>query len=249
MLSRVRIPLNGTIVSPVNNPEEAPKPVGFITAVVLLSLAAAVLSLALFGWIAEEMLEGATIRFDTSIRLWVHGFASPQLTAFMNSVTTLGSQGLFIGFLVAAVVFWKLQWKRAIGWLAISLSGSELLTVALKHEFQRPRPLSFFGPVLDSYSFPSGHSLSSFCFYGVLAGLITARVRPLWIRVIVWTVSALLVLLIGVSRIYLGVHYPSDVIAGYLAALVWVSSLVLADRVRKTRKGLKVATVADEGPE
>jgi undecaprenyl-diphosphatase len=236
-------------VSIVNNPEEAPKPVGLITAVVLLSLAAAVLSLALFGWIAEEMLEGATIRFDTSIRLWVHGPASPQLTAFMNSVTTLGSQGLFIGFLVAAGVFWKLQWKRAIGWLAISLSGSALLTAALKHEFQRPRPLPFFGPVPDSYSFPSGHSLSSFCFYGVLAGLITARVRPLWIRVIVWTVSASLVLLIGISRIYLGVHYPSDVIAGYLAALVWVSSLVLADRVRKTRKGLKVVTVADEVPE
>lgn len=232
-------------MSIVNNPEETPKPVGFITAVVLLSFAAALLSLVLFGWIAEKMLEGATIRFDNSIRLWVHGFASPQLTAFMSSVTMLGAQGLFIGFLIAAVVFWKLQWKRAIGWLAISLSGSELLTAVLKHEFRRPRPLPFFGPILDSYSFPSGHSLSSFCFYGVLAGLITARVRPLRIRVIVWTVSALLVMLIGVSRIYLGVHYPSDVIAGYLAALVWVSSLVLADRIRKTRKGLKVATVAD----
>ena len=59
----------------------------------------------------------------------------------------------------------------------------------------------------------------------------------------------MLVLLIGGSRIYFGVHYPSDVIAGYLAALVWVSSLVLADRVRKTRKGFKVVTVADEFPE
>jgi undecaprenyl-diphosphatase len=67
-----------------------------------------------------------------------------------------------------------------------------------------------------------------------------------WIRVVVWVSAAVLVIAIGLSRIYLGVHYPSDVVAGYAAALVWVSSLVLADRIRKTRKGLKVASVPDE---
>jgi undecaprenyl-diphosphatase len=231
----------------LNDPEQAPKPVGFITAVVLSSLAAAVGALALFSWIAEEMLEGATARFDMNIRMWVHGWASPPVTSVMKVVTTLGSQGLVVGFVIAAVVFWRLQWKRAIGWLAISLAGSTLLMVALKYGFQRPRPVPFFGPVLHSYSFPSGHSLSSLCFYGVLAGLITARVRPWWIRIVVWVSAAMLVVAIGLSRIYLGVHYPSDVLAGYAAALVWVSSLVVADRLRRTRKGVKVATVADEG--
>src|SRR4051812_50185601 len=100
----------------LNDPEQAPKPVGFITAVVLSSLAAAVGALALFSWIAEEMLEGATARFDMNIRMWVHGWASPPVTSVMKVVTTLGSQGLVVGFVIAAVVFWRLQWKRAIGW-------------------------------------------------------------------------------------------------------------------------------------
>jgi undecaprenyl-diphosphatase len=229
----------------LNDPELTPKPVGFITAVLVSSLAAAVVALALFSWVAEEMLEGDTARFDSGVRMWVHGFASPALTAAMQSITILGSQGLLVAFIAAVVVFWKLRWRRAIGWLAISLAGSAVLVAVLKYGFQRPRPVPFYGPVLRSYSFPSGHSLSSFCFYGVLAGLVAARVRSLWIRILVWASAALLVLTIGLSRIYLGVHYPSDVVAGYLAALVWVSSLVLTDRIRKTRKGLKMATVAD----
>src|SRR6185369_17932911 len=90
-----------------------------------------------------------------------------------------------------------------------------------------------------TYSFPSGHSLFSFCFYGVLAGLLTRRLKSRVARVLIWICAALLVSAIGLSRIYLGVHYPSDVIAGYLAASLWVSTLVALDhmRTRKSRKG------------
>jgi undecaprenyl-diphosphatase len=229
----------------LNDPEQAPKPVGFITAVVLMSLAAAVGALVLFTWIAEEMLEGATARFDMSVRTWVHGFASPLLTSVMRFITEMGSPGLAVVAVISIGLFLTKGWKRAAGWIVISLAGASILSVVLKYGFHRPRPVPFFGTAPHSFSFPSGHSLFSFCFYGVLAGLITARVRSLWLRILVWTLAVVLVMAVGLSRIYLGVHYPSDVIAGYLAALVWVSSLVVADRIRKTRKGLKVATVSD----
>lgn len=229
----------------LNDPEQAPKPVGFITAVLLTSLAAGVGALVLFTWIAEEMMEGATARFDMSVRMWVHGFASPGMTAAMKFITELGSLGLFIAFAIALAAFLARGWKRGAMWLALSIAGAAILSVVLKHGFHRPRPVPFFGVAPHSYSFPSGHSLFSLCFYGTLAGLINARVRSLWLRVLVWAAAALLVFAIGLSRIYLGVHYPSDVVAGYLAALVWVSALVVADRVHKTRKGLTVATVAD----
>ena len=229
----------------LNDPEQAPKPVGFISAVLLSSLAAAVGGLVLFTWLAEEMLEGATARFDSAVRLWVHGFASPPLTSAMRVITRMGTTGLAAVLIVAIAVFLSKGWKRAIVWMVLSLLGATILSVSLKYGFHRPRPVPFFGIAPHSYSFPSGHSLFSLCVYGTLAGLINARVRSLWWRVLVWTVAALLVIAIGLSRIYLGVHYPSDVIAGYLAALVWVSSLVIADRVRKTRRGLKVATVSD----
>jgi len=108
--------------------------------------------------------------------------------------------------------------------------------LSLKYAFHRHRPTPFFVSVPHTYSFPSGHSLFSFCFYGVLAGLLTRRLKSTVARVLIWICAALLISAIGLSRIYLGVHYPSDVIAGYLAASLWVSTLVALDRVRVQRK-------------
>jgi undecaprenyl-diphosphatase len=94
----------------------------------------------------------------------------------------------------------------------------------------------FFGAVPQTYSFPSGHSLFSFCFYGVLAGLITARIESRPLRILIWILAATLVFSIGLSRIYLGVHYPSDVLGGYLAGTIWVSTMLALDRLRTRRK-------------
>jgi undecaprenyl-diphosphatase len=228
-----------------NDPEQSPKPVAVIGALLVLSLTVAVAALLLLAWLAEEVRAGATMRFDMSVRAWVHSFASPAVTAVMRFITELGSPGLFAAFVIAVAFFFLKGWNRGAMWLMISVAGAAILELTLKHVFHRPRPVAFFGVAPHSYSFPSGHSLFSLCFYGTLAGLINARVRSLWLRIVVWVIAALLVLAIGLSRIYLGVHYPSDVIAGYLTALMWVSSLVVADRLHQTRRGLKVTTIAD----
>jgi undecaprenyl-diphosphatase len=187
----------------------------------------------LFGWLAEEMLEGTTLRFDLAVRDWVHHFASPGMTRAMTAISLLGYNILIAALVVAIAAFLLLAWWRAAGWLAITKAGALALDVALKLAFRRPRPPVFFGAEPRSYSFPSGHALCSFCFYGVLAGLIAARTRSPAQRVAVRAIAAALVAAIGLSRIYLGMHYPSDVIAGYLAAAVWVSGLLVLDRWRK----------------
>jgi undecaprenyl-diphosphatase len=110
--------------------------------------------------------------------------------------------------------------------------GGGLLEVTLKLVFQRQRPEAFFGVSPVSYSFPSGHAVGAFCFYATVAALIAHRVRGYWLRVTVGIVAAIMIAGIGFSRIYLGVHYPTDVIAGYAAAAVWVSALVFVDRFR-----------------
>ncbi len=208
-------------------------------AVILGSLAAAVVALALFSWIADEVGEGSTRQFDESIRGWVHQFASPPLTTAMKVISALGSEVLVLVFIVAVVTFLKIRWRRAAIWMMLTMAGGLVLEVVLKHEFHRTRPAPFFGMSPHSYSFPSGHSLMSFCIYGVLAGLVTARIRSAPLRVLIWVSAAVLVGAIGLSRIYLGVHYPSDVVAGYLAAALWVSTLIAADRVRRHKRPRK----------
>jgi undecaprenyl-diphosphatase len=114
----------------------------------------------------------------------------------------------------------------------ITTIGASLLLVSLKLAFRRARPEPFFDTILPaSYSFPSGHSLASFCFYGALAAIITVRIEKLWLKTLVWLAAAILISLIGISRIYLGVHYPSDVLAGFAVGLIWVITIAVGDKL------------------
>lgn len=219
----------------VSGPEEVPRPTALFEAVIVLSLAVSVLSLVLFAWLGREMLEGDTLSFDHAVRSWVHQFASPAMTLVMTGITRLGSRGLLVQLLIVFIIFAKLRWRRAAIWLAIAMTGALLLELTLKWAYHRPRPEAFFGDLPHSYSFPSGHALTSLCFYGVMAGLLAARIKSLPWRIALWTLAVLLIIAIGLSRIYLGVHYPSDVAAGYLAATVWVTAIIVLDHVRKVR--------------
>jgi undecaprenyl-diphosphatase len=194
-----------------------------------ISLASSVVLLILFASLSEEVFEGEMQTFDTAVRLKVHEFFSPQMTTFMQVMTFLGSMGFLFTLFLAITTFWMITKKyRPVAWLAMAAGGSVILDVSLKLIFRRLRPVAFVGLAPGTYSFPSGHSLSSFCFYGVLAGLICIRIQSAAWRVVIWSTSAFLVLAIGISRIYLGVHYPTDVLAGYIAAGTWVSALLLA---------------------
>jgi undecaprenyl-diphosphatase len=202
-------------------------------------LAAAVISIVFFAWLAEEVLEGDTRIFDDSVRAFVHSNASPALTSAMRFVTTLGSTlVLTAAGVCAAIIFLIAGWARSVALLAVTMVGAAALNITLKLSFGRTRPTAFFDiPLPASYSFPSGHALLSFCFYWVIAAIITAHLRSLALRVLIWAAAAILVALIGFSRIYLGVHYPSDVLAGYAAGLIWVVSMSFGDYMLRKRAG------------
>jgi undecaprenyl-diphosphatase len=185
------------------------------------------------------MVQGDTQHFDQAVRVWVHRYASPGMTRAMTAISLLGYNVLIVELVVALVVFAKLRWRRAAVWLTVAMAGSLVLDLTLKYIYHRTRPTAYFGMAPHSYSFPSGHAMCSFCFYGVLAGLLSARTKPLGWRILIWFTAAALVIAIGLSRIYLGVHYPSDVVAGYLAAAVWVGTIIVLDHVRKVRKHSK----------
>ncbi|MGE5567412.1 MAG: phosphatase PAP2 family protein [Rhodospirillales bacterium] len=210
--------------------------------VFFIGLSAAVFALFVFAWVADEMLEGNTRAFDQHVRLALNQHASPALTAAMRVFTFLGSPVAVAAIAAAALaLFYYWRWRRALLLFVITLAGAAVLNAALKLAFHRPRPPdTFFHTATPaSYSFPSGHAMLSVCLFGTLAALISARLRSRAGRVAVWLAAIALVLAIGLSRIYLGVHYPSDVIGGYAAAVVWVAAVALADRLLRRRRGAR----------
>ncbi len=221
---------------PLPAAEKAPGPPALIDFLGLISLGFAALSLFLFAWLAEEMRENDVMRFDSAIRTWVHGFASPRLTQAMTIISLFGYNVLVVGVIVSLIVFLWIRWRRAAALMAITMMGAGILDASLKQAFHRVRPQVFFGMAPTNYSFPSGHALASFCFYSVLAGLIAHRVKSMRLRLAVGVLAALIIAAIGLSRIYLGMHYPSDVVAGYLAAAMWVSTVLSLDSYRVRRR-------------
>ena len=190
---------------------------------------------ALFGWLAYAVTQGWTERFDLAVRARVHAWASPPLTFAMQAITMLGSIQ-FLAILGAVVVWLLLQTgrRRAAFLLVAAALGGECLDNLLKLFFARPRPAVFFGlPQPPSYSFPSGHSMASCCFYGALAMIAAARLGSRARRWAVGMSAAAVILLVGFSRVYLGVHYPTDVLGGYAAGFAWLWLLAaLAGRLR-----------------
>jgi undecaprenyl-diphosphatase len=180
----------------------------------------------LFAEIVEEVVEGESRRFDTAVLLWIGQNSPDWLAGPMRLVTALGYYWVVIPLLAFAVIlFWRVGARLSAALLTLSAGGSALLTTVLKNVFERARPDLFDRGVMEAtYSFPSGHATVAAGFYSTLTLLLAWRLKGPR-RWIVVAGGVLLVLLIGFSRLYLGVHYPTDVLAGFLAAPMWVGTI------------------------
>lgn len=176
--------------------------------------------------IAESVVgkEGLVL-LDYQITHWFEDLSEQYGTGWMLAFTHMhGTIGLTV--LTTLMSLWLL-WRRAWPWLLALLAtmcGGTLLNVGLKHFFQRPRP-EFEEPILflTTYSFPSGHTIGATLFYGFLAIYLSGRVRSWSQRTLLSLAAILLVVWVAVSRIYLGAHYLSDVVAAMAMGLVWLS--------------------------
>ena len=190
----------------------------------LLGMVAAIAMLVFLGWLTDEVLEGDARRFDDATRAAVHAFASPTLTSIMHFLSFIGGTlFLTIATVVVIVIFALRRWGREARLFALTMIGASVLNITLKLAFKRARPVPFFDLAAPaSYSFPSGHSLASCCFFAGLAAILSGRVKSKRARMLIWIAASIMFLSIGLSRIYLGVHYTTDVIAGFTAALIWI---------------------------
>jgi undecaprenyl-diphosphatase len=154
----------------------------------------------------------------------------------MNIITFFGS-GVFLGslvFLLLVVFFRKEKDSFNVSMISINLLLGALINVSIKYMIQRDRPDILRLIDITGYSFPSGHSMASMSFYGFLIYLCCKNYKTRWKYLIVSLIS-ILILFIGISRIYLGVHYASDVLGGFSLGLLWIGifSIIVDIRYRK----------------
>jgi undecaprenyl-diphosphatase len=196
-----------------------------------LHLTAGLIVVLLGGWWFGEIVEdvsgnAATRLLDERIIAWFQDRATPGLTRLAWIVTALGSI-VFItaGSIVTALVLLKRGFIYRFVAVVATMGGGSLLNILLKHFFQRQRPV-LENPLvtLSSFGFPSGHTMGATLFYGLLALLIAHSSRWAWShRIFAFCSAALLVALVGVSRIYLGAHFLTDVLGAIALGLAWLA--------------------------
>ncbi len=178
-----------------------------------------------FAELGESVQKGATQTFDVAVLEWMHQHHSPFLTRMAIELTYLGTGAVvFMIVAVAALFLWHTEHKHSARLLLAAVAGNIILNGVLKLVYHRPRPQVFdWQTVAVSSSFPSGHAMSATVCYGTVAYLVIRLQKHHWSRVLTGAGAVLLILLICATRLYLGVHYPSDVIAGILVGLAWAA--------------------------
>lgn len=176
-----------------------------------------------FAQLAEHVSSGATQAFDEQVLLWIKDLRSHYADTLMLEITALGTGMVVLMISGVASLFLVLdKHKYSALLLAVATIGGLALNSVLKIGFNRPRPeVVEWGTKAFSSSFPSGHAMSAAIVYSTVAYLATRLQQRLWSKLLTMFAAFLVIVLICVSRLYLGVHYPSDVAAGVTVGLAW----------------------------
>ena len=203
-----------------------------------VGLLISVAGLWLFGGVTEDVLHHDPLTaFDLAALHLLRSHSTSQGDKIFSAVSVLGSPLAMagVGSTVAAFLAIRRKWIVLSGWVA-AFAGAGILTSVLKNVIKRPRPIGaeqfLHG---ESFSFPSGHALGSLIGYGMLAYLLVLLVPRRRQKLLVITAAGALIVAIGFSRLYLGVHYFSDIIGGYAAGLLWLSACISGLEVVRRR--------------
>jgi undecaprenyl-diphosphatase len=192
----------------------------------------AALVLGAFGWLVTGPYKNFVAGFDSNIRYAMRQIQSPMWTSLLLTVTNLGSTlYLIIVGSVAGIAFLALRWFRSFFIFIIAMAGQAALHHGSKWLIARPRPSNLISyRTAESFSFPSGHAVAALCLYGMIAWIITRRIESPAVTASIWIFTIVLIFLIGASRVYIGIHYPTDVVAGFLGSLIWAAAIMSIDR-------------------
>jgi membrane-associated phospholipid phosphatase len=194
---------------------------------VTIAVSAILFTVALNGFVelTDELAENELEGLDRSVTSFVLSFRADALTAYFTFVTHLGDRNAYVVITILLAAFYLIKhrsWKFILQTMLVLMLAS-LSNIVLKKVINRARPSIEHLVSVNTLSYPSGHSMSAMAFYGFLIFLTVRYQMPSWVRYLLVTILVLLILSIGASRIYLGVHYPTDVAGGFIGGLIWVA--------------------------
>jgi undecaprenyl-diphosphatase len=174
------------------------------------------------GFMVKGTNEG--ILFDVKVMDYIHSKTNQLLLGFMKFISFIGSEKFLIPTIAIIVLYNLIKKKNYIPkLLVLSTLGSYLLNFLLKQFFQRSRPFDYFLVNQGGLSYPSGHSMVTMTLYSTIAFLLAKKTEKDWEKRLIHLLSLVIICLMGISRLYLGVHWPTDVIGGYLMGYIFYS--------------------------
>ncbi|MEH1867188.1 MAG: phosphatase PAP2 family protein [Nostoc sp.] len=217
-----------------------PRLAPLITTIGIVGLTSCLLILFVLAQLAEEVLERDAFRFDTNFLLWLHQFANPNLDNLMLFITNLGNPTTVVIVVgVNLLLLWWRRYREEARFFLLACLGAFILNTGLKLFFSKPRPELWHQLISEkSFSFPSGHALGSMVLYGFIAHELATH-YPRFAKLI-YSLTVILIAAIGISRLYLGVHWPTDIIAGYGVGFLWLMICITMLKLQRLRQGKSV---------
>ena len=186
------------------------------------------LPLLVFAALGEDILTRETFRYDTPTLLWLHAHSNAFLNHTMLGFTLIGGGALLGVAAIWCAILWATKRQRDMRFVLLSMGGAAALNLVAKVIFARARPALWISLTPEhDYSFPSGHAMLSSAFVLTALVLLWKSQTNIHVKRILTALGALFILAVGLSRLYLGVHYPSDILAGWMASLAWVALLTI----------------------
>ncbi len=215
-------------------------PRGYLALHLTIGFIVAVMALSAFNGVAEHIVEsGPLVRFDQRLATALYQNTTAPEALLFRVVTNFAGRAATIGVGIGVGLWLVIRKKKLLlaSWI-VALAGNSLLNGVLKLTFQRARP-SFDDPLLveNFYSFPSGHAMGSIVIYGMLTYILAVTlIDTAWKKMILISLTILIIFFIGFSRMYLGVHYFSDILAGYAAGTGWLAIVITGTEITRRRE-------------
>ena len=207
-----------------------------ITTVGTVGLVSCLIIIYIVAQISDEVLDKEAFVFDKTILLWIHSFANPTLDGIMRLITRLNDPNTVavIAVIILGILLWRHYYSEA-QIFTIDCLGGVVLSYGLKSVFGKARPTLWESAIEDpSFSYPSGHALGSTVLYGFIAYLIATRYPQF--SLLVYAVAVCLIGAIGLSRLYLGVHWPTDIIGGYGIGFLWLTFCITMLKLKRIKR-------------